>query len=174
MNERRKKITVSKVGIIAKMRATTKCSAKVEQLLYTKFRGNAATRYGQNNEDETRKAYVHYMREKGHTELHVDRCGLFISPENPWLASSPDGLVTDPADETSQLGLVEIKKIPILRENRQLVKLLPVLHSVSSRTKMGPIHSSQGTIITFRYSANSTALEGTGVTLWSKQEKTYI
>ena len=26
----------------------------------------------------------------------------------------------------------------------------------------------QGTIITFRYNANSTALKGTGATLWSK------
>ena len=110
MNERRKRITASKVGTIAKMRVTTKCSAKVQQLLYNKFRGNTATRYGQNNEDEARKVYVHYMKEKGHTEIHVDCCGLFISPENPWLAASPDGLVTDPADESSHLGLVEIKK----------------------------------------------------------------
>ena len=110
MNERRKRITASKVGTIAKMRVTTKFSATLQQLLYNKFGGNAATRCGQNNEDEARKLYVHYMRE--HTEIHVDHCGLFISPENPWLAASPDGLVTDPADESSHLGLVEIKKNP--------------------------------------------------------------
>ena len=45
------------------------------------------------------------MRERGHTDLHVKRCGLFISAENPWLAASPDGLVTDPADGISQLEI---------------------------------------------------------------------
>ena len=44
--ERRKRITASNVGMIAKMKATTKCSKKVEQLLYSKFRGNTATRFG--------------------------------------------------------------------------------------------------------------------------------
>jgi len=37
--ERRKRITASKVGMITKMRSTIKGSKKVEQLLYSKFRG---------------------------------------------------------------------------------------------------------------------------------------
>ncbi len=50
------------------------------------------------------------MRENGHAHLHVDKCGLFVSMETPWLAASPDGLVHDPA-VSHPLGLVEIKKI---------------------------------------------------------------
>lgn len=43
---RRKRITASMVGGIAKMKQTTKRSKKVESLLYSTFRGSQATRYG--------------------------------------------------------------------------------------------------------------------------------
>ena len=49
--ERRKRLTASTVGSIAKMRATTKRAKRVESLLYSKFRGNAATHYCQEMED---------------------------------------------------------------------------------------------------------------------------
>ena len=47
--ERRKRLTAYIVGSIAKLkfRATTKRAKRVESLLYSKFRGNAATHYGQ-------------------------------------------------------------------------------------------------------------------------------
>ncbi len=41
--ERRKRLTASVVGGIAKMRSTTNKAKKVEGLLYTRFRGNVAT-----------------------------------------------------------------------------------------------------------------------------------
>ena len=109
INERRKRITASKVGGIAKMRSTTKRSKKVQQLLYATFKGNAATRYGTEKEDSTRRQYTTYMRQNGHPNLEVELCGLFVSLENPWLAGTPDGLVHD-STEDSPSGLVEIKK----------------------------------------------------------------
>ena len=50
MTERRKRITASNVGSIAKMRKTTKRCNKVKSLLYSSFRGNQATQYGVDNE----------------------------------------------------------------------------------------------------------------------------
>ena len=109
--ERRKRITASKVGGIAKMRATTKRSKKVQQLLYSSFKGSAATKYGIDNEDLARQKYITYMKEHGQSHLTVRQCGLFISTENPWLAASPDGIVENstngPQSQTS--GLLEIK-----------------------------------------------------------------
>lgn len=46
------------VGAIAKMRSTTKRAKKVENLLYTKFKGNAATRYDMVMEETTKQDYV--------------------------------------------------------------------------------------------------------------------
>lgn len=114
INERRKRITASRVGGIAKMRATTKRSKKVQQLLYNTFRGNAATRYGTENEDTARQQYIIYMKQNGHPNLDVEACGLFVSLDNPWLAGTPDGLVHGSSDNSS--GLVEIKNPYSIRD----------------------------------------------------------
>ncbi len=55
MMERRKRITASRVGSIAKMKKTTKRSKKVQTLIYNNFKGNNATRYGIAKEEETRQ-----------------------------------------------------------------------------------------------------------------------
>ena len=59
MRERMKRVTASGVGGILKMRKTTKRSKKVEEMLYSKFRGNQATMYGTNMEETTRRQTVH-------------------------------------------------------------------------------------------------------------------
>ena len=64
----------------------------MKQLLYTTFK---ATCYGMENEDATRAKYITHMKQNGHTDLTVESCWLFISINNPWLAGTPDGLVSD-------------------------------------------------------------------------------
>ena len=102
--ERRSRITASVVGGIIKMRSTTKKSKKVENLLYSKFRGNAATRYGAAMEQQTIQEYLTYQQQHGRSNLTVDTCGLFVSMS--WLAATPDGIVRDP---NSSSGLIEKK-----------------------------------------------------------------
>ena len=53
MIERRKRITASVVGGIAKMQQKTKRSTKVKNMLYSKFRESEATRYGSLMEETT-------------------------------------------------------------------------------------------------------------------------
>ena len=106
MFERRLRITASKAGSIAKMRNSTKRSKKVQELLYSKFRGNEATRYGSTMEEGTIQHYVTYQQRNGHPGLKVKKCGLFVSIDNMWLAASPDGLVHDPQYGE---GLLEMK-----------------------------------------------------------------
>ena len=93
--ECRKRLTASTVGSIAKMRATTKRAKRVESLLYSKFRGNTATHYGQVMEDRAKLRYQTYQRQHGHPGLIVESCGLHVSVDKPWLAASPDDLVTN-------------------------------------------------------------------------------
>ena len=108
--------------------STTKKSKKVEEMLYSKFRGNRATNYGAQMEEQTRQEYETYQQRNGHPDLETQRCGLFISLVTPWLAASPDGLVHDPDDYSQTLGILEIKNPYSVRELTK--KLVPPLHSV--------------------------------------------
>ena len=58
MVEKRKRLTASNVGSIAKMRKPTKQSNKVKGLLYSSFRGNVATLYGMTTEEKAKQAYI--------------------------------------------------------------------------------------------------------------------
>ena len=105
--ERRMRITASRVGTLAKKKKTTKRSKKVEEMLYNKFRGSQATRYGTLMEDTSRIEYQTYQNERGHTPRTI-RTGLVISSENPWLAASPDDQVHD-MESSLSWGLAEYK-----------------------------------------------------------------
>ncbi len=60
------------------MRKTTKRSNKEQNLLYSSFRGNEATRYGMANEEKARQAYITYLQSND-PDLNVDKCRLFVS-----------------------------------------------------------------------------------------------
>ena len=107
--ERRKRITASNVGGIAKMKKTTKRSFKVKGLLYSTFRGNQATQYGADMESVTVREYITYQQQNGHPNTTVHKCGLFISENNNWLAATPDGIVNYPTATKHPNGLLEIK-----------------------------------------------------------------
>ncbi len=64
-------------------------STKVQNILYSTFRGNDATRYGVANEGKTRQ-------------------GRFVSIDEPWLAASPDGVIVNCKD-SNIVGLLEVK-----------------------------------------------------------------
>lgn len=105
--ERRKRITSSNTGLIAKRRTTTKVANTVKSLLYCTFRGNVATEWGNLQEPATCKAYID-AKHSTSPGISVKSSGLVIHPEHHWLAASPDGLVTDPA-VSDPTGIVEFK-----------------------------------------------------------------
>ena len=103
--ERRKRITSSSVGEIAKRKKTTKVNSTVTKLLYSKFRGNRATDWGLL--DVSRLKYLE-IKKVNSPGFSVTKSGLVISLKHPWLAASPDGIVYDPSFNPPQ-GLVELK-----------------------------------------------------------------
>ncbi len=107
-SERRKRITASSAGGVAKMKESTKRGKKVQALLYSKFHGNAATCYGSRMESTAIDEYIEHQK-NGHPNLTVEACGLFISRLNNWLAATPDGIINDPSCTSESTGLVEIK-----------------------------------------------------------------
>jgi len=107
--ERRTRITSSMAGTIAKRRATTQVSSTVRSMLYSKFNGNEATRWGLSQEKATASQYLKLKQQNGSPAISINtECGLVISVSHPWLAATPDGFVNDPQGTPAQ-GLVEFK-----------------------------------------------------------------
>ena len=108
MAERRKRITASVVGGIAKMQKKTKRSTRVKNMLYSRFKGGEATRYGSLREEAACQQYISHQQQHGHSNLKTVKTGLVVLLDNPWLAASPDNKVHDPS-ATPPYGLAEYK-----------------------------------------------------------------
>ena len=77
--ERRKRITSSNTGVIARRKCTTKVANLVKSLLYSTFRGTTATEWGKLQEPVACEAYLGAKR--------PNSCGISVKPS---------GLVTHP------------------------------------------------------------------------------
>jgi len=67
--ERRIRITSSVAGTIAKRRASTQVTSTVYNMIYTKFTGNEATRWGLGQENNTA---TQWKQQHGSPEISVD------------------------------------------------------------------------------------------------------
>jgi len=105
--ERRKRITSSNTGRIAKRRSSTKVANTVKQLLYSSFRGTAATQWGTLQELMARSLYKE-RRQSLSPNLSITVSGLVIDTINPWLGASPDNLVHE-SSAADPNGIVEYK-----------------------------------------------------------------
>lgn len=84
---RRLRVTSSNVKRIPKKDSTQGENA-VNAIINPTFAGTEATRHGLNYEAVAREQFTK------NTGLRVMPCGIFVSPEAPWLAASPDGVLT--------------------------------------------------------------------------------
>ena len=99
-DERKNRVTASKVKRISDLMPTTSRKATVKEVLYSKdISTKAAIAYGIAHEDEARNDL-----QTTH-DVDVELCGLFVNVEHPWLAASPDGITTWEGEK----ALVEIK-----------------------------------------------------------------
>ncbi|KAJ8872997.1 hypothetical protein PR048_026613 [Dryococelus australis] len=89
MSERLKRLTASHFSTTCKMKKSTKRGKSGVNILYSRFSGTTATRYGLENE---RNAIEDFEFKIGEKEV---RCVLFVDLEYPWHAEFPDGLVGD-------------------------------------------------------------------------------
>ncbi|GBN01916.1 hypothetical protein AVEN_211855-1 [Araneus ventricosus] len=92
---------------VANRRSSTLFSNLVKRILYGDRIETKAMRYGLANEDVARNQY------KIQNGVLVSKCGLFVDPNNPFLCTSPDGLV-------GSEGLVEVKCPYTAREAKSL------------------------------------------------------
>ena len=114
------RITGSNFGAAIGVNKYTSPRALLKQMLWGEFKGNAATRWGSENEDVARDEYVQVKRDEIAARtptdedvvvgIQVEECGLVINPERPWMGNSPDGIITlTYKSGTTEKGLLEIK-----------------------------------------------------------------
>lgn len=64
-----------------------------ENMGYVEAPDVASLRHGNETEGDARRAFV-VSEGQNHTNFKVEKTGLFVCPEKPFLGASPDGLVT--------------------------------------------------------------------------------
>jgi putative phage-type endonuclease len=108
---RQNRLTASNFG--AAVGVNRYCSPKslCKQMLWKEFKGNVATQWGTEHENEARQAYIQQMQSVyPNVLIRVEEVGLYIKPEHPWLGSSPDGIVyTEDENGKQERFLLEIK-----------------------------------------------------------------
>ncbi|KAJ8938658.1 hypothetical protein NQ314_011397 [Rhamnusium bicolor] len=96
--ERAFRLTTSNFGSVGKRRSNTPPNKLVKQLLYGRFLGNAATRYGSEHEAIAIEDFQEL------TGFQVETCGIFIGKQDEcFLGASPDGIVRE------ENAIVEVK-----------------------------------------------------------------
>lgn len=135
LNARKGLITASNFGSAIGVNKYTSKRALLKQMVWGNgFTGNAATRWGCDNESvacdiyvETKQMEIEERKTKssrerelppgerefpldGVVELRVEQKGLVINPKRPWMGNSPDGIVhVTHASGRTETGLLEIK-----------------------------------------------------------------
>jgi hypothetical protein len=105
--------TASIVGNIFTRQRNNKLAPLIKSVIHSPFKGNANTRYGLAHENNTVFEYDLQQVSKG-VNVKVKRCGLVIHPEHPFLAATPDVIVTCNGVD---IGLIEVKNV--LRNKRK-------------------------------------------------------
>ena len=107
-HERRLRITASVMKEICHQRPSTSCIAFIKRKLSSTSVDVPAITYGRKSERQAISSYVYYQQSKGKF-VQIESCGLYIDKEFPWLAASPDGIVTDLSRASHGKGCLEIK-----------------------------------------------------------------
>ena len=91
-----------------RQRPTTTCTAFVKRKFSLQSINTPAINYGRKHETVAISSYIEPQRAKGKI-VKVESCGLFVDHSMPWLAASPDGIVTDLSEISHPKRLLEIK-----------------------------------------------------------------
>jgi len=109
LNARKNRLTASNFGAAAGRNRFMSPTELAREMLYSTFKGNDATRWGNEKEPLAMDAYISQMRQKLPPEdaqsFSVTTSGLHLCQTHPWLAASPDGH----AHVRGTTGLIEIK-----------------------------------------------------------------
>jgi len=111
-SERKLRITASIFKEVCHHRATTSCTAFVKRKLSGCSINTPAICYGKKHEMVAIVSYVKHQNMNGKI-VQVESCGLFVDNSMPWLAASPDAIVSDFSEPIRCLELMCVKHEPL-------------------------------------------------------------
>ncbi|KAK7502268.1 hypothetical protein BaRGS_00006632 [Batillaria attramentaria] len=103
------RLTSSRFGEVCKRKPETRPDNLLKTVMnYRAPFDNEHTKWGRDHEAAARRQYFNRMQKQHNQNLSLEKCGLIVHKDLPYLATSPDGLVEcehcDPVD-----GVLEVK-----------------------------------------------------------------
>ena len=133
------RLTASKFGEISHRRITTPPDRLVRDLFQYKARPNVPyqCKVGLEMESVIISKYIEHQNIHGHEGITVKEKGLIIDKENPVLAASVDGEVTDPSNKYHPVGNIEAKYklFPSKLKEQVDTKQVQLLKTLAKHTK---------------------------------------
>lgn len=149
------RLTASNVGLICNRKPYSSCAPVVSHLLYSSVNSPAVT-YGIENE----RCAIQKLSET--LGIKIDKCGLFVDDELPYLAATPDGLIGDD-------GIVEVKcpfSGSTLTPAEIIDQKIGLVGTMFLRSKINDeLMVKKSTDTTFKYKGNYISLKGSIVYL---------
>ncbi|CAH3154834.1 unnamed protein product [Pocillopora meandrina] len=107
-----RRITASHCKRIASLKLTTSPTKALKEVLsYNQVPLTAAMKEGLAKEDEIEQALIKYMKQNGHSDIKVEKCGFVISKTHGHIGASPDRIIYDQSE--SSPGVVEMKFLQV-------------------------------------------------------------
>ena len=106
-NQRKLRITASVMKEVCHRRVSTTCTAFIKKKINRVSLNTTAVLYGREHEKDAIDSYVGYQVKRG-VAIQVRKCGLVVDALLPWLAASPDAIVTDPTLKQVFRGQVSV------------------------------------------------------------------
>ena len=119
-SQRKLRIIASIMKEVCHRRVSTSCTAFVKKKINCVSLNTTAIRYGREHEKHAIDSYVNYQFKRG-VAVEVQECGLVVDTLLPWLAASPDAIVSDPTLKEDSKGCLEVK-CPLSCENLSIFK----------------------------------------------------
>ena len=140
-SERKLRVTASIMKEVCHHRPTTSCVPFVKRKLSCKSINTPAISYGKKHEKEAIASYVKYQNMNGKV-VSVESCGLFVDHSMPWLAASPDAIVSDFSEPVHKRGCLEVK-CPYVCETQTIENACKMVKGFCLRNLEGQIQLSK-------------------------------
>lgn len=170
-SERKLRITASVMREVCHHRPTTSCTAFTKRKLSCNSINTPAICYGKKHEKVAIGSYVKHQNMNGKV-ANVEPCGLFVDHSTPWLAASPDAIVTDFSEPIHKRGCVEVK-CPYACETRTIEDACKMvkgfcLRSIDGQIQLSKSHSYYYQVQTQMHVTN---LQWCDFVVWSPMEE---